>query len=103
MLPADWGQENAMSASEPRQQDVVETGARPRLAEIERELARLRYRHDIAMSAFRFEEATALGARMAALEREQQALTAALPPPPAGGEAPTGVIPTLDRPRRRRR
>ena len=28
---------------------------RARLVEVERELARLRYRYDIAMSAFRFE------------------------------------------------
>ena len=49
---------------------------RARLVEVERELARLRYRHDIAMSAFRFEEATALGPTIAALEKERQALTA---------------------------
>jgi hypothetical protein len=73
---------------------------RARLAEIERDLARLRYRHDIAMSAFRFEEATALGPRIAALEKEQQALAAALPPV---GEPSTGVIPTLALPRGRRR
>ncbi len=72
-----------------------------RLAEIDRELARLCYRHDIAMSAFRFEEATALGAPIAALEKERQALAARLPP-----AAPaTGVVPTLATPRtvRRRR
>jgi hypothetical protein len=103
MLPADWGQEDAMPASEPREQGGVDTGPRTRLAEIERELARLRYRHDIAMSAFRFEEATALGVRMAALEREQQALTAEARFLATGNEAPTGIIPTLDRPRRRRR
>ena len=59
---------------------------RARLAAVERELARLRYRHDIAMSAFRFEEATALGPAIAALETERQALATALPletPPPA--------------------
>lgn len=70
---------------------------RDRLAEIERELARLRYRHDIAMSAFRFEEATALGPAIAALEKERQQLTAALPQI----EPPTGVTPVLARPRRR--
>ena len=47
---------------------------RARLAEIEPELARLRYRHDIAFSAFRFEEATALGAPACAeVERERAA------------------------------
>lgn len=74
---------------------------RARLAYIERELARLRYRHDIAMSAFRFEEATALGPAIAALEQERQALAAALPPE----AAPEPVIPVLHRrargPRRR--
>ncbi|HTV89639.1 MAG TPA: hypothetical protein VME41_11545 [Stellaceae bacterium] len=73
---------------------------RVRLDEIERELARLRYRHDIAMSAFRFEEATALGPQLAALERERAALAAALPPE---GEPPTGIVPTLAAPRGRRR
>jgi hypothetical protein len=75
-------------------------GQRARLAEIERDLAQLRYRHDIAMSAFRFEEATALGPRIAALEREQQALARILP---AIDEPPAGVVPTLTLPRRRRR
>ena len=65
---------------------------RTRLAEIERELARLRYRHDIAMSAFRFEEATALGSPIAALERERGDLLATLPPLPP---EPTGVVPQL--------
>jgi hypothetical protein len=64
---------------------------RARLADIERELARLQYRHDIAMSAFRFEEATAL-------DRERQTLAADLPRPPA--EPETGVVPALARPRR---
>lgn len=74
---------------------------RARLAEIERELVRLRYRHDIAMSAFRFEEATALGPAIAALEAERQAVAASLPP---GPEPTTGVVPELlRRPRRARR
>lgn len=74
-------------------------GWRTRLAEVERELARLRYRHDIAMSAFRFEEATALGPAIATLEQERQALAAALP----AAEPKTGIVPVLARPRRRRR
>ena len=69
---------------------------RARLAEVERELARLRYRHDVAMSAFRFEEATALGPAIAALEQERQSLAAALPPV----EAPQPAIPVLHRPPR---
>ena len=73
---------------------------RTHLAEVERELARLRYRHDIAMSAFRFEEATALGPAIAALETERQALAALLPKP----EPATGGVPVLLRkPRRARR
>jgi hypothetical protein len=65
---------------------------RARLAAVERELTRLRYRHDIAMSAFRFEEATALGLTIAALEQERQTLVAKLP---ADRELPTGVVPVL--------
>lgn len=64
---------------------------RARLAEIEAELARLRYRHDIAFSAFRFEEATALGAPIAELERERALLTASLPPEPPKAAALTRV------------
>ena len=75
------------------------TVTRARLAEIERELARLRYRHDIAMSAFRFEEAAALGPAIAAFERERQALETALP---AAAEPATGIVPVLTRPRRLR-
>lgn len=73
---------------------------RARLAVVEHELARLQYRHDIAMSAFLFEEATALGREIAPLEAERQALAAALP---AAAEPATGVVPVLSRQRRRRR
>ena len=74
---------------------------RQRLAAVEREIARLRYRHDIAMSAFRFEEATALGPAIAALEAERQVLTVNLAP---DIEPPTGIVPALlRRPRRARR
>jgi hypothetical protein len=72
---------------------------RDRLAEIDHELGRLRYRHDIAMSAFRFEEATALGPAISALEKERQALAAQLPP----RVEPAGVVPTLATPRALRR
>ena len=73
---------------------------RARLGDIDRELMRLRHRHDIAMSAFRFEEATALGPAIAALENERQTLAAAIPP---AGAADTGVVPTFARPPRLRR
>ena len=72
---------------------------RARFADVEAELGRLRHLHDIAMSAFRFEEATALGPAIAALERERQALAAELPP----AAAATGVVPALARPGRMRR
>ncbi len=78
--------------------DAMLTARRARLAEIDRDLARLRHRHDLAMSAFRFEEATALGPAIAALEQEREGLAAALP----DNEPPTGVVPVLARPRRRR-
>jgi hypothetical protein len=77
------------------------TAMRARLAEIDHELVRLRYRHDIAMSAFRFEEATALGPAIAALERERQALMDSLPSA-AATAPPTGIVPELARPRRLR-
>ena len=77
------------------EQDVAARHAR--LAAIDRDLSRLRYRHDIAMSAFRFEEATALGPAIAALEKERARLAAALPT----SEPPTGIVPVLARPRRR--
>ena len=73
---------------------------RARLAVVEHELKRLQYRHDIAMSAFLFEEATALGREIAPLEAERQALAAALP---AAAEPKTGILPALARPRRRPR
>ena len=66
---------------------------RARLAAVERELTRLRAQHDLAMSAFKFEEAAALGPAIAVLEREQQALAAALPPEPP----PEPAIPVLNR------
>ena len=72
---------------------------RARLAAVECELTRLHEQHDLAMSAFKFEEATALGPAIAALEQEQQALAAALPTL----EPPTGVVPLLLRSPRRGR
>jgi hypothetical protein len=73
--------------------------ARARLAELDAELARLRYRHDIAMSAFLFEKATALGPTIAALERERRTLAEALPPLAAPA---TATVPLLARVRRGR-
>jgi hypothetical protein len=52
---------------------------RTRLAAIERELSQLGTRHDIAMSAFRFDEALDLQRRIAVIERERAELKAVLP------------------------
>ena len=74
---------------------------RARLAAIARELSRLGSRHDLAMSAFKFDEARELLQRIALLERECAELSATLPtvaPPPAA--AP---VPVMIRRRRRRR
>jgi hypothetical protein len=59
---------------------------RARLAVVERELSRLDVRHELAMSAFKFDEARDLQQRIVVLERERAALVDALPafadPPP---------------------
>jgi hypothetical protein len=79
------------------------TDPRARLARLDAELARLRYRHDVAFSAFRFEEATALGLPIAALERERAELAASLPPEPPSPPALTRVeVPRGRRGRRSR-
>ena len=70
------------------------------LVEIERELARLKAQHDLAMSAFKFDEASALQHRIAAREAEWRAVVASLPPALAAVEPPTGIVPVLARPRR---
>jgi hypothetical protein len=77
---------------------------RARFAEIDRALADLRERHDLAMSVFKFDEANALQRRIGALEGERQALVAALPAEPTV-EPSRGVVPKLAQPRllRRRR
>jgi hypothetical protein len=59
----------------------VET-RRARLAAVERELAGLAVRNDLAMSAFKFDEARAVQQVIAVLERERVELAAALPAPP---------------------
>ena len=76
---------------------------RARLAEIDHELARLQAQHDLAMSAFKFDEAGALQRRIAACGTERQALAATLPAPSAGPEPRSGIVPVLTRPARRRR
>ena len=60
---------------------------RVRLAVVERELAGLSARHDLAMSAFKFDEAREALQRITVLERERaelvETLPAAAPPPSA--------------------
>ena len=51
---------------------------RARLTVVERELAGLNLRHDLAMSAFKFDEAREVQQRIAVLERERGELTDAL-------------------------
>ena len=70
---------------------------RARLAEIDADLARLRAEHDIAMSAFKFDDANALLREIAALEEERRPLAAAHPPVAA---PPEGVVPLMLKPRR---
>jgi hypothetical protein len=68
------------------------------LADVDRELARRRSQHDIAMSAFQFDEAAALLRTIAALEQQRQALADDLPAAAAPVvEPPTGVVPVLNR------
>lgn len=71
-----------------------------RLAAIEQDLARMQGLHDLAMSAFKFDEANELQRQICALEDERRALAQTLPacPPPP---EPTGVIPVLVEPRHR--
>jgi hypothetical protein len=64
---------------------------RARLAAIERELARLNLRHDLAMSGFKFDEARDVQQRIAVLERERGELVDALPAPASPPPAPAVV------------
>ena len=76
---------------------------RARLAAVERELAGLGVRHDLAMSSFKFDEARAVQQRIEVLEQEQAELVDVLPaelPPEAS--APVMVRPRRVAQRRRR-
>jgi hypothetical protein len=77
--------------------------SRARLADIDRELGSLQGQHDLAMSAFKFDEANALQRRIVALEDERRAVAATLPVPAPAVEPETGVVPVLTRPRRVRK
>ena len=77
-----------------------EVGARrERLGAVERELARQQAQYELAMSAFKFDEANALQGQIEALEDERRGVAAALPPVEATAELPPGVVPVLARPR----
>jgi hypothetical protein len=71
---------------------------RARLAAVERELVELGNRHDLAMAAFKFDEAREVQQRIAMLERERGELVEALPP----GAKPPLVPPRPERVRGRR-
>jgi hypothetical protein len=77
--------------------------SRARLADISRELASLQAQHDLAMSAFRFDEANALQHRIEAMEDKRRAVAAALPLGEPATVSPSGIVPMLARPRRLRR
>jgi hypothetical protein len=73
---------------------------RERLSDVERELARLEAQYELAMSAFKFDEANGLQRRIAALDGERRSLAASLPPLPTLAKPPTGLVPEIGRPRR---
>jgi hypothetical protein len=76
---------------------------RGRLTMMEGELAVLQARYELAMSAFKFDEANTLQQKIAALEAERRILAETLPPPTLGPEPPTGIVPMLGKQPRRGR
>ena len=76
---------------------------RARLAAAEQELSWLGARHDLAMSAFKFDEAHEMQQQIAALEEEWAELVAALPA--IAPSPPSGPVPVMirGRPGQRRR
>jgi len=74
---------------------------RARLAAVERELAELGSRHDLAMSSFKFDEAREVQQRIEVLERERGELVDALLP--AAEPPPVPVIIRRRRLAKRRR
>ncbi|HXO92462.1 MAG TPA: hypothetical protein VN849_16865 [Stellaceae bacterium] len=87
-----------------RQMTTEMEAKRARLVAIERELSRLGSRHDLAMSAFKFDEARELQRRITVLERERAELVETLPaapPPPTAAPMPVMIRPWRRGPRRR--
>jgi hypothetical protein len=72
-----------------------------RLATVESELARLSDQYDLAMSAFKFDEARELHTRIEAGETERRTLADGLPPQPPAAE--TRAVGRRPVPLRRRR
>ena len=75
---------------------------RLQLSLVERELLQLGARHDLAMSAFRFDEARDLQKQITLLERERAELVAVLPapaPPPPTVPVRVAVRSSRRRPR----
>jgi hypothetical protein len=75
---------------------------RDRLGVVERALAVLQARYELAMSAFKFDEANAVQREISVLEAQRRALAAVLPTPAAAPEPPVGIVPAVGQPRRRR-
>ena len=82
----------------PEPEDVAER--RARLAALEELLALLRGDYDLAMSAFKFDKARDLVARIDSAERERRTLAESLPPRPSPARPPRQAL--WPRPRRRR-
>ena len=76
---------------------------RARLAIVERELSQLGSRHDLAMSAFKFDEARDVQRAIAILEQERAELVAALPAAAPSPAAPVLIKLRSRRPARHRR
>ena len=76
---------------------------RGRLATMEGELGVLQARYELAMSAFKFDEANTLQQKIAALGAERRVLAETLPPPTLAPEPPTGIVPMLGKGPRRGR
>jgi hypothetical protein len=66
---------------------------RARLTAVERELAGLGDRHDLAMSEFKFDEARNVQQRIAVLEGERDELVGALPAPAPA--PPAALLPKM--------
>ena len=73
---------------------------RDRLAAVEHKLGKLQAQYELAMSAFKFDDANGLQRRIAVLEGERRAIAATLPAAAATAEPPIGVVPVLHRRRR---